>query len=112
MIVLLRLLFGAILVAMLATTAWASLEANVFTGGAEMLRNRWAVATLADAYFGFLTFFVWVAWRERTMAARAVWFVLIMLLGNIAMSVYMLIALSSIDRTGSLDQLFKRKEAA
>lgn len=112
MIVLLRVLFGAILAAMLATTTWASLESNVFKGGAEMLRNRWGVATLADAYFGFLTFFVWVAWRERTMAARAVWFVLIMLLGNIAMSVYMLIALSSIGRAGSLEQLFKRKEVA
>lgn len=112
MIVLLRVLFGAILAAMLATTTWASLEASVFKGGAEMLRNRWAVATLVDAYFGFLTFFVWVAWRERTMVARAIWFVLIMLLGNIAMSAYVLIALSSIDRRSSLDQLFRRKEVA
>lgn len=112
MIVFLRFLFGAILTAMLATTTWASLESNVFKGGAEMLRNRWGVATLADAYFGFVTFFVWVAWRERTTLARAVWFVLIMLLGNIAMAVYMLIALSSLDRRSSLDQLFRRKEVA
>ena len=49
------------------------------------------MATLYDAYFGFITFFVWVAYRESRFWVKALWFVLIMGLGNIAMSLYVLI---------------------
>jgi len=55
--------------------------------------NPWAMATLWDAYFGFTTFFVWVCYKERTMGMRILWFLLIMGLGNIAMSFYVLIQL-------------------
>jgi len=92
-----KLLFGFILVSMLAVTGWASLQEDVFTGGAHMLQYRWGWATLADAYFGFLTFYVWVFYRERALVARVSWFVAIMALGNIAMSTYV------------LWQLFKRR---
>jgi hypothetical protein len=51
------------------------------------------MATLFDAYFGFITFFVWVAYRETKLWVKALWFVLIMGLGNIAMSLYVLIQL-------------------
>ena len=50
-------------------------------------------ATLWDAYFGFLTFYVWVVYKERTIWARILWLLLIMGLGNIAMSLYVLIQL-------------------
>jgi hypothetical protein len=66
---------------------------------------------LFDAYFGFLTFYVWVAYKERHWAAKAMWFVLIMGLGNMAMSTYVLIqlfklrpeqpALAMLQRSGS-----------
>jgi hypothetical protein len=46
------------------------------------------VATLWDAYFGFLTFYVWVVYKERNIWTRILWFALIMGLGNIAMSLY------------------------
>ena len=57
------------------------------------ITNPWAVATLYDAYFGFITFFVWVAYKETRMWARILWLVLILALGNIAMSLYVLIQL-------------------
>lgn len=57
------------------------------------MRDVWFQATLADAYFGFLSFFVWVAYREKSALARVGWFIGIMLLGNIAMSAYALIAI-------------------
>ena len=37
--------------------------------------------------------YVWVFYKERSGAMRILWFVLIMGLGNIAMSVYVLIQL-------------------
>jgi hypothetical protein len=86
-------MFGAILACMLAVTTYASLERSVFQAGMPLLSDRWFQATLCDAYFGFLTFYVWVAYRERRWPARLIWFVLIMTLGNIAMSAYVLIRL-------------------
>lgn len=46
------------------------------------------MATLADAYAGFLTFFVGVAHKETRLAMRALWFLLTLALGSIAVSVY------------------------
>jgi hypothetical protein len=60
--------------------------------------NPWAIATLYDAYFGFVTFYVWVAYKERKTWSRILWFLLIMGLGNIAMSLYVLIQLMRLRR--------------
>jgi hypothetical protein len=85
----LQLLFGAILVAMIAVTVRASLDRSILDAG-EVVEDPWGLATLFDAYCGFLTFYVWVAYREAGRLARGVWFVLIMTLGNIAMAAYVL----------------------
>ncbi len=89
----LKLLFGAIFVAMIAVTVRASLAMSLWDAWADYAANPWAVATLYDAYFGFLTFYAWVFYKERSTAARLAWFVLVMGLGNIAMSLYVLIQL-------------------
>jgi len=90
----LRLLFGGILLAMLFVTGWASLSQPVWEWGGLVTRpdRAWTIATLADAYSGFLTFYAWVYYKER-WPGRIGWFVFIMLLGNIAMATYMLRAL-------------------
>ena len=87
----LRLLFGGILAAMLLVTGWASLSQPVWEWGGLVTRpdRAWTIATLADAYSGFLTFYAWVYYKER-WPGRIGWFVFIMLLGNIAMAVYVL----------------------
>ena len=73
--------------------------------------NPWAVATLFDAYFGFTTFFVWVYFKERTNAARILWFFLIMALGNIAMSAYVLRQLFKLRDDEPLSNLLLRRNA-
>ncbi len=73
--------------------------------------SPWAMATLYDAYFGFITFFCWLAWRERSLALKVVWFVLIMALGNIAMSAYVLLQLFSLKDDQGAGALFQQKAA-
>jgi hypothetical protein len=92
---LLKLLFAGILIYMVSMTTWVSVHKSILASGNEFswTASPWAVATLFDAYFGFVTFYVWVAYKERNWAAKAVWFLLIMGLGNIAMSIYVLIQL-------------------
>jgi hypothetical protein len=41
----------------------------------------------------FLFFWLWVVWRERSALHGAVWFLLIMALGNLAMASYVLLQL-------------------
>ena len=91
-------LFGAILIVMIGVTTWASRHESLVTALPRLLRDPWAVATLFDAYFAFLTFFVWVAFRERRFVARAGWFLAIMTTGNMAMAAYVLLQLR---RSGS-----------
>lgn len=88
----LALLFGLILAAMLAVTGWASTVQPVWDwqGLLRAPDHAWTIATLFDAYCGFLTFYAWVWYKEPRVLARAGWFVAIMLLGNMAMAAYVL----------------------
>jgi hypothetical protein len=87
----LKILFGCIFVFMVVTTIRTGLSASLSAAWPSYAANPWAMATLYDAYFGFVTFYVWVVYKEHSFAARALWFLLIMGLGNIAMSFYVLL---------------------
>ena len=110
MLLCLRLLFIGIFAAMLWVTSWASVGQPLgeFIAG-PVIRDRWVVATLFDAYFAFIAFFVWVAWKETTLALRVLWFIAIILWGNLAMSLYLLVELFRISRLDELDQVFTRR---
>ena len=85
-----------VIVSMSWITITASLDRGVLQAGKGLWPDPWFKATLMDAYFGFLTFFGWVAYRERTWFGRGLWFIAIMLLGNFAMSGYLLWRLAKI----------------
>lgn len=85
--------FLFVLAAMLWVTVTASMDRNVLVAAAEIWDDPWGKATLFDAYFGFLTVFIWIAYREPTRWRRALWLVLLLTLGNFAIAAYFLIAL-------------------
>jgi hypothetical protein len=91
----LKLLFAGIVLTLLIYTAWAGLRQPVWQwSGLSSGQDRyWTIATLLDAYFGFLTFYVWVFYKETQWSRRILWFIAIMLLGNMAMSSYLLLQL-------------------
>lgn len=89
----LKLLFGGIFVFMVGMTIHTGLSVSLKAAWPSYAANPWAMATLYDAYFGFVTFYAWVFYKERSVLARTVWLLLIMGLGNIAMSFYVLIQL-------------------
>jgi Protein of unknown function (DUF1475) len=107
----LRALFGLILISMIGVTAWASQDRSVFQAFGELARDPWGLATLADAYFGFLTFYVWVYYKERTATARGLWLLLILAFGNIAMSLYVLLRLWRLPKGASVESLLLRPPA-
>jgi Protein of unknown function (DUF1475) len=105
----LRLLFLAILASMLCVTTWAGLHCPLFAVPRAVSTHPWFIATLFDAYWGFVTFFVWVCFRETSWNARIAWFLAIMALGNIAMSSYCLAALSQVSGDGKLSDVLTRR---
>ena len=82
-----------VLAVMLSVTISASLHQDIVSATRQLWPDPWFRATLADAYCGFLFFWLWVAWREQSVAKSILWFVLIMTLGNIAMAGYLLVLL-------------------
>lgn len=109
MIHFLRGLFLFVLLSMLAVTTGASLDRGIFDAASELWTYPWFRATLVDAYFGFLTVFVWIAYKETAWSRRIVWFVLLMLLGNIAIAVYLLIQLLRLPAGARMEDLLLRR---
>jgi len=105
----LRILFLGTLGSMLWVTSWASLHQSIYAIPREVFTHPWFIATLFDAYWGFLTFYVWQAWKEQSLAARALWFIAVMLLGNIAMSLYVLAELFRIGTSSQLPAVITRR---
>ncbi len=105
----LRALFFAVIASMLVATGWAGSQCALFAIPRDVFTHPWFLATLLDAYWAFITFYVWVAWKEQTLAARILWFIAIILWGNLAMALYVLIELFRIDSTARLGELFSTR---
>jgi len=103
----LTVLLSLILLSLLGYTLWASTRQPVWEwrGLLDGPDRWWTIATLLDAYYGFITFFVWVCFKERSTLTRIGWFVAIMLLGNMAMASYVLIQLLRLDKDQPLSAI-------
>lgn len=108
MIWFLRVAFIVVLISMLAVTTWASGHVALWEMPREIATHPWFIATLFDTYFAFLTFYCWVAYKETTAIARVGWLLAILILGNIAMAVYMLIQLFKLPADAKIEALLLR----
>lgn len=109
MIIFLRVFFIAVLVAMLGVTSWASMHVPLWETPREVVGHPWFIATLFDTYFGFLIFYLWVAYKETGIVARVLWLLAILLLGNIAMAVYALIQLFKVPANAPIESVLLRR---
>jgi hypothetical protein len=108
----LTLLFIIIPISIISSLVIASRDRSILNVGTVLWSDPWFHATLLDAYAGFITFYVWVAYKESGLAARAVWFVLIMGLGNIATASYVLLQIARMRSGDSWESLLLRRTAA
>jgi hypothetical protein len=109
MIWFLRCLFIVVLVSMLGVTSWASMQCALWDTPRAVATHPWFIATLFDTYWAFLTFYCWVAYKERSWIAKFAWLIAILLLGNIAMAVYMLIQLFRVPANARIEDILLRK---
>ncbi|MDX1432860.1 MAG: DUF1475 family protein [Gammaproteobacteria bacterium] len=92
-----RILVGAVaaagLAVLLVAIAHALASGEFLRDGAELVANPWGLATLVDVYVGLTLFAALVFWREREPVVALLWLVLFYSLGNVATTVYVLLAL-------------------
>ena len=97
----------------LALLIWASVagfqQQHIFDAALQLWPDLWFRATLIDLYCGLLLFYLWIAWRERTAAARVVWLILLITLGNMATAAYLLLQLHSWRPSDGIAELLARK---
>jgi hypothetical protein len=107
----LQFLFAFILVSLTTYNLWVSAQQPVWQWGGLTTSpdNLWTIATLIDAYYGFITFYVWVLWKEPRAMPRTLWLIAILLLGNIAMSVYVLRQLVRLRPADSMSTLLSAR---
>ena len=111
MMVLASLALGSLI----GASYWAAQRVDIVPAITELIThvnrgaNPWFIATLFDAYFGFLWFWAWVAYKETSNLARALWLVAIFGLGNMAMAAYMLVQLRKLAPGAGAEQLLLRR---
>ena len=111
MILTLRLFFIVVLLSMIAVTGWASVQCALWKTPHEVATHPWFIATLFDAYWGFLTFYCWVVYKEVSWTMRAVWLIAILLLGNMAMAVYALVQLFRVPPNARIEDVLLRRQS-
>lgn len=70
--------------------------------GSKILGLAWGKVTLIDLYVGLALFGMWVAFRERSVLPTIMWWVLLVVMGNLAAAAYLTIAAFRSDDMGEL----------
>ena len=83
------------LLAMTIAILYAFAFGNFVVEGAWITSHPWGIVSLVDLYVGFTIFSLWIVYREKSLATAVVWVVLMMVLGNWAAALYVLLALNA-----------------
>lgn len=67
-----------------------SIESNLFKEWHALGAIPWMRATLWDFYANVLVIYLWVCYKERSLASRIIWLILLCALGSIATCGYVL----------------------
>ncbi|MCC5809160.1 MAG: DUF1475 family protein [Ectothiorhodospiraceae bacterium] len=113
MILWLRAAFLFALVLIIGMIVYASLDRGVLAALRDLSGDAWIQTTLVDIYISFLTIWLWIAYKERSWVSRLLWLVLVLTLGSVAITTYVLIQLFRVESHARLrDVLLPDRERA
>lgn len=70
----------------------SSMEMGLMAGLRATVDTLWGVTTMVDLYVGLFFAAMWIVWREEARARGWIWALALMLTGNLALALYVLIA--------------------
>ena len=79
--------------AMVTVLVFAFIEGDFVSEGRQLLGMPWGTVSLIDLYVGFFLFSAWIRFREGRTWKTLVWIAAVMLLGSLAISIYVLVGL-------------------
>ena len=79
-------------VAMVVALTYGVVAGEFGAEGRELLALPWGVVSLVDVYTGVFLFGSWIAWREASAVRAAPWIVALVVLGNFAAAIYLVVA--------------------
>jgi hypothetical protein len=108
MVTALKVLFSLLFVWMCYMVISTSIENNLFKQWDFLGAIPWMRATLCDFYANVTVIFLWVCYKENTMARRIVWLILLVALGSIATCAYVLLQLFRLKPGEGLKEFFNK----
>jgi hypothetical protein len=84
-----------VVVAMVAAIGYGMAAGSFSAELEELLGLPWGRVTLVDLAGGLVLIGAWIAWRERSIARAAPWWVAMVLTGNLASGIYVIVAARS-----------------
>jgi len=80
------------LLVMVFTIGYAWQNGDFVANGAAILDLPWGLVSLLDAYTGMVLIGCWILFRESRLSVGAIWVLSILIIGNLASCLYILIA--------------------
>jgi hypothetical protein len=77
---------------MLSSLIYAVMLSNFADEGNILLNLTWGKVALIDVYIGFLFFGVWIYLREQNIWLFLLWFIPLLLIGNLVSAIYLIYA--------------------
>lgn len=101
-------LFSALFLWVTYTVIETSFQSNLFKEWDYLSSIPWMQATLWDFYANIAVLLVWVYYKEDTVTAKALWTVLFVTLGSIAVTGYVLLQLFKLKPGEGLEKILLR----
>ena len=73
------------------------INGNLALDGPKIIGNAWGIVSLVDLFLGLILFAIWVMFREKNIAFKLFFMVLLMIFGFLAASIYVLFNLKLSD---------------
>ncbi|OOQ60559.1 DUF1475 family protein [Mucilaginibacter pedocola] len=106
MITALKIIFSIIFLWVCYTVITTSLQSNLFEQWDYLGSIPWMRATLWDFYANVSVIYLWVCYKEKGIALKIVWLILLVLLGSIASTAFVLIQLFRLKPNEGLKEFF------
>jgi hypothetical protein len=105
----LKVFFSLLFLWMCYTVISTSLASNLFKEWDFLGSIPWMRATLWDFYANVVVIFFWLCYKEKSIALKAIWLILLVVLGSIASCAYVLIQLYKLKPGEGLKELFGKQ---
>jgi len=71
----------------------AVVTGHLLNEGRVLIAMPWGRMSLVDLYTGLLLFCCWIGWREQNKYVAIIWMLMLLVFGNLASCLYVLMAL-------------------